>query len=408
MRQYTLAAAACVIVSAVAPLAPARAGDLFTVTVTSNGETNTAGFNTAVQVVDQFKQGELTQLVPGYTSTSIATGVVNYRGLTVNAGFLSNSTTLTFQVPSAGINQTFTGATRDDSATDLLDWLKTGGHYDDIMHELVAVSPSDPVAGNPNSLQSRMVADSFSSAFATAPSATAPAGPAPNSVAVGLEYGHFTGTNANADAITLPLGYAFNVGPDDRYRLSIDLPLTYVNTQGAQTGAASLGIGLTVPITDNWSLTPRISAGATGSVDLGAVAALAAGSVTSAYKFLFDGYGFVIGDMLGYSSSLNLQFGQYSFNPNIENGFTKNGVMLAIPTSKFGFQIPHLPDSDMQVFVTDTRFWGSKLYENNYQEIGFSVGSSQLEVLGNDLRLGVSYIHAPKSNGITANFGFTF
>jgi len=342
-----------------AATAPAFAGDLFTVTVTSGGTTSSTGFNTAEDAINQFKSGELNTLLPTYTQTSIATGNLNYRGLAMTATYATAGTTLRFQVPSIGIDQSFTGTTRDDSQKQLLNFLEKNNSYGAIEHALVAVSAVDPVAGNPTSLQSRMVGDGFNSAFATTPGQT---GIQPNSVGVGLEYGHFTQSSTDIDAYTLPLSYAFNVGPGDKYRLGIDLPLTYTNTQGAQTGAASLGIGLTVPITDHWSLTPRVAAGATGSLDLGSAAALWSGSVTSAYQFTYDGFGFVVGNMLGYSHSLNVALGSYSVDPKIGDGFTKNGAMISIPTSRFGWNMAMLPGADLQLFATDTRFWGTKLY----------------------------------------------
>jgi hypothetical protein len=112
--------------------------------------------------------------------------------------------------------------------------------------------------------------------------------------------------------------------------------------------------------------------------------------------------------MLGYSHSLNVALGSYSVDPKIGNGFTKNGAMISIPTSKFGLNMAMLPGADVQVFATDTRFWGTKLYEDNSQEVGFSIGSSQLKVIGHDLRVGVSYVHGPHSSGVLANLGFHF
>ena len=411
MRPSLLRSVAIALVTATVSGTSAVAGDLFTVTVTSNGVTDTAGFNSAVQAIDELKNGQLNALIPTYNSTSIASGQINYRGLQVEASYPTNGTTLVFQVPSIGLNQSFTGTTRDESQQLLVDYLKKNNEYGAIMHALAAVSPSDPVAGNPTSLQANIVADGFNSAFATSPAVSPTpktSQPAVNTVQVGLEYGHFTNSSTNVDAYTIPLSYSFNVGPEDNYRLSIDLPITYINTQGAQSGAASLGIGLTIPISDNWSLTPRISGGATGSIDLASVAAMTAGSVTSAYKFVYDGYGFIVGNMFGYSHSIDLKFGTYSFDPKIGDAFTKNGVMIDIPTGRWGIDVPFLPGADMQVFATDTRFWGTKLYENSFQELGFNIGSSEVTFISHDIRLGATYIHGQHSNGATANIGFTF
>jgi hypothetical protein len=398
---------------------PAYGADLFTVTVTSNGQTGTAGFNSAEQAIDEFKNGELTTLLPSYTTSSIASGTIDYRGLLVTASYPTSGTTLHFQVPSLGIDQTFTGSDRNASQQDLLNYLKTGNEYGNIEHALAAVSPADPVAGNPGSLQSTMSISGFNAAFSTAPGSTgtsvstshaagAAPGGQPNAIGIGAEFGHFTESNTNINAITIPLSYNFGVGADDKYRIGIELPLTYIDTQGAKSGAASLGLDLTVPVTKYFSLTPRVAAGVTGSLDLASAAALWSSSVTSAFHFGYNGYGFVIGDMLGYSKSLNVSIGSYSVDPRIGDAFTKNGAMIAIPTEKFGLEIPFLPQSDLQLFVTDTRFWGTKLYEMSLQEVGFSFGSSALQVIGQDIRVGATYVHGQHSNGFIANFGFAF
>jgi hypothetical protein len=395
---------------------PAYADDLFTVTVTSNGQTGTAGFNSAEQAIDEFKNGELTALLPGYTTSSIASGTIDYRGLIVTASYPGSGTTLRFQVPSLGIDETFTGTTRNDSQQDLINFLKKSNEYGNIEHALAAVSPDDPVAGNPSSLQSTMVAAGFDAAFETTPgslmlsAAGAPgvSGPPPNAFGFGLQYGHYAQGGTTISAVTLPLSYSFNVGHSDDYRIGIELPLTYVDTQGAQSGMGSLGLDVTVPVTGYFSVTPRVAAGAVGSLDLASAAALWAANVTSALHFRRNGYGFVIGDMLGYSKSIDVSYGSYSVDPKIGDAFTKNGVMVAIPTEKFGINIPFLPASDVQVFVTDTRYWGTKLYEEYAQELGFTFGSSRLDGFFEEARIGATYVHGQHSNGVLGNLALAF
>ena len=87
--------------------------------------------------------------------------------------------------------------------------------------------------------------------------------------------------------------------------------------------------------------------------------------------------------------------------------------MVSIPLERMGAEIGALPGADLQVFATDTYFAGSKLYENNVIEVGFSVGSSRLQVIGHDLRVGLTYLHGTgdggvSSNGLIGNLGFTF
>jgi hypothetical protein len=264
----------------------------------------------------------------------------------------------------------------------------------------------EPLAGNPTSLMSQMVAQGFGSAFSTSTAASNLT--TRNRIGVGLNYGHFSQSNLAVDAITLPLSYAIQFEADPRYRLVFDLPLTYVNVQGASSAAASFGVALTIPVTDAWSLTPRIAYGVTGSLDLASAGSLVTGSVTSAYRIQAGDFGIVIGNMIGQANSLPVSFGTFSVDPRLTNSYVKNGVMLAIPSSRLGIGQGMLAETELQLFVTDTRFWGSKLYEDNMQEVGLSFGTTRASPVGEHLKVGVSYLHGRRSNGFTLNFGFRF
>jgi len=409
MNRVTKLAAVSVLMASAWWPGTSLANDLFNVSVTSSGATASAGFNTAQQALDQLKSGNLNSILPAYTTSSIASGTIDYRGLQVLASYPTTGTALVFQVPSIGINQTFTGATRDQSQQQLVDFLKNNGVYGKIMKQLAAVSPVDPVAGNPSSLMSQMVGNDFSSAFATTPgtinlSSGMTHG---NTIGVGLAYGHFSQSSTSVDSMTLPLSY--NVNLDSGYQIHFDLPLTYVDTNGAKSGAAAFGVGVTIPVNEHWSLTPRISAGAVGSLDLASAAVMTAGSVTSAYRMPIPGdMAVTIGNMAGFAHSVDVTIGSYSVNPNISNGFIKNGAMLAVPAGKFGITGGYLEGTEFQFFLTDTRFFGTKLYEDNHQELGFSFGSPTETFFGKALLAGLTYVHAQHSNGVIANLGWRF
>ena len=61
----------------------------------------------------------------------------------------------------------------------------------------------------------------------------------------------------------------------------IDLPVNWVRSGESDSLSGSLGIGVRLPVTDWWSITPAVRAGVAGSVDLGAAAVVYSGSVTS-------------------------------------------------------------------------------------------------------------------------------
>ncbi|MSP02355.1 MAG: hypothetical protein EXR07_15085 [Acetobacteraceae bacterium] len=113
MKIVGFAAAIGLAALSVAPVA--MAADNFTVTVTSNGSSATLGFASAEPTLNQLKNSALSTTLPAYTTTSIANAVINYRGVTATASYGSAGTALNFTIPAVGLNQTFTGATRNDS-----------------------------------------------------------------------------------------------------------------------------------------------------------------------------------------------------------------------------------------------------------------------------------------------------
>ena len=155
-------------------------------------------------------------------------------------------------------------------------------------------------------------------------------------------------------------------------------------------------------------MTPKISTGATGSLDLGSTGALFSTTVTSAYKFMVWDVDFVMGNMLGFVKSLPVSVGQYSFDPNLTNEFMKNGLMVSRRLGQMGVTNEFFYDAEVQAWFIDTRFTGSKLYDDSYQEVGLSIGRPFGILKGQYLRVGVDLLHSHHSNGGTVNMGYKF
>jgi len=83
--------------------------------------------------------------------------------------FEANSSELIFRIPGKDFEVRFDGGSRDESQEQFEDWLKgefesaeaPGKSLTRFLQITVALSPVDPVAGNPNSLMTRMVIDDF-------------------------------------------------------------------------------------------------------------------------------------------------------------------------------------------------------------------------------------------------------
>ena len=409
MRAYIGAAA-------LAAAGSCLAADLFVVDISSGSQTARATFSNAIDAVDAIEVANLSKYIT-YTGTEVVTGNVNFRGMPMFVGFLTaNSARLTFQVPSLGIDKTFNGsganvpAARDNAQNKLAEFLKNGNLLGAIQKELARVSPVDPVAGNPNSLQSVMISQQFQSSFTAQASNIAPPPPAPgqppqptpNLIGLGVAAGSLKSGDFKSRSASLPFSYTVRSDVTPGHQFVVDVPVTVVETEGARTYSAGIGLTYRRPITSRWALAPAVGYAATGSPDLGSAAQIASGSLTSSYEFPAGRSAVAIGNMIGYYETLKFSAGDYSFNPDIHNTVFRNGIMASVPFnvgSRFAVEYSYI----------NTQFTGTKLYNNMYNEWGITVGSAKgVRGVLSYVRAGVTYIHAPNSKGFTFNGGYWF
>jgi len=401
---------------ALAPLAfvlPTHADDLYRFQVTMNGRTSSFGFQTTQETIDAFSNNSLSRYVQGYTGAQAVDIAVDYRGLRIQTAFPNafggpaNYTELRFTIPSLGIDQRFTGVDRDDSADRLFDYLKSSDLLGLINKKLVAVSPFDPIAGNPNSMMSQMVANDFAGGMGDAGgrSAGAQAGKesSPNLIGLGLRFGQYRQADVDSKSVTLPLSYTIRSDIDPRRQLIISMPVSRTDVQGATSYYTGLGLAYRVPLNDYWTVTPSGNYAVTGSKDLGSMAQMASFSLTSAYVFELSHMDLTIGNMVGYYKTLRFSHDGYSYDPGISNTVLRNGVMLSSPLTVFGKAM------SIEYSLIDTRFSGSELYLSNYHELGVTLGTNRSASSARSfLRAGASYLFSSKSKGLTVNLGYWF
>lgn len=397
---------------------PAMAKDLFQISVDVTTPTTAQGAvaaNTITAIVSQLQDQNLQSLVNAYTPTSAASAVLNIRGVTALASFVANSTTLNFSVPSAGINTSFTGATRNDSEQQLLDFLlKNGGNMaTKLLQQIVAHSPVDPVAGNPGSLQNSMAAADFSIGTGIGLNGvdTPQAGAAgtmlrePNLVAVGGDVGVMNLGGYSSTVVTLPLRYTIAF-PDPRYALTFDLPLTYVSTQGDSSYYGSFGVSLRIPLLTNWYITPSIRGGGAGSLDLGGAAVEYSGGVASRYDIYLQDLKLTIGDGVSLVKTTSLSVGNVHVNYDLTNELWNNGVQAegSLPFTIFG------SPTSWQGYVVDTYVTGSQVYISHYDELGFTVGTRHAmnSQDWNSFRVGGSFAVGSHFTAYKAGFTYRF
>jgi len=393
---------------------------VFTVEVnnTTQGASYSKSFTTVSDTLDGLNVDAIKNQI-SYSDTDALNAKLGFRGLPINLAYGANSNTLTLDIPSIGVSETFTGANRDKSIDALTDWLKKdgGSTVEKMMKELAKVSSVDPIAGNPNSMMSLSVANDFNSGFmnvATKQSSSSVANSTNgNNIMIAPTYSSLDIGDTKSDSYTLPIAYSFNFNRDSRENITFSLPITYVEVEGAKSASLGLGLGYTKPVTKDWVLTPAISYGVAGSVDLGSFAQVASVSLTSSYSWdLPSDYTISMGNMIGYYTTVKFISHEYAYNPGIENIVYRNALMLNIPTKSF------IDNTSLETFIIDTRYTGTALYMEEYQEYGLSYGydNINLNVLTDDttyairksLKVGFSYLNSTKGNGFKVNFGFTF
>lgn len=396
----------------------AWSANLFDLSMDLGGAPVQNGYNSVSGALDSLDGARIQTFFPAYNPLTDALNIsVKFRGLpgpvTVTSAIGSPDLTLT--IPDTGFTKTFTGLTRDASNTALKDWFKKdgGAEVDKLTRKLAELTPSDPLAGNPNSLMSRTIACSFDRGFMNKASminspeqASAPgtSGVNPNLVPLGVGYMNLKQKTANqgtynASSYSLPFGYTWVLG-NPQQQISFDLPVTYMDVQGGQAYSLSPGLSYSHPLNDNWVITPSINYGAMFSMDMGAAGHVLNTAVTSAYTYPTDVFSVHLGNMAGYVTTIPIKTGEYSSDPDISEFNIKNGVMVYVPTQQL------LANTGVELFVLDTRMFGTKLFNQGYTELGLSYGFTKRYTTS--LRLGASYMLAKDNNGFSVNFGYTF
>ena len=151
-----------------------RDGDLFTVTISSGGDSYSREFAHVEQIIKEFRGKTIKNYLPNFNDqTSPFSGIVDFRGLPMYLEVGANSNTFHLRIPEIGLDESFSGSTRDDSLDALEDWMKDNNN--DVLTKIAKWcaknTATDPVAGNPSSMMGRMVSGAFDSGFANQVSA---------------------------------------------------------------------------------------------------------------------------------------------------------------------------------------------------------------------------------------------
>lgn len=389
-------------------------GDYHSATDSITGGTQTAplGFTTVADLFSTSTEGGLRQVNKDYRDEEAAVIRFGYRGLPMVLTTAAGGKAVTLLIPGLDIKTPFYAQpTRDANVEDVKTFLKnSGGEILNRLQQLLAkTSPIDPIAGNPNSLQSRLVSDDFDrnfTQFATNIRAAGPADSTPvnNLLGIGLSYARYTQSGLNSRVTTLPLSYTVRPYRDPRQQWTFYAPLTVTEVAGAKAYNLNLGLAYRVPVTNAWALTPSVGYGIAASPDLGSAAAMQSASLTSQYTLQRAGYELAIGNMLGRYQSRKFSVREYSFDPKISNTVLRNGLLVSIPTRVMGTPMA------FELSWVHTRYSGTELYSSQYNEIGMALGSTKsANAARSYLRASVTYLQGEHDiRGLKLNVGYWF
>jgi hypothetical protein len=394
------------------PLAYAEAPFSISTTIENGGTpvTETESFSDIRAAFDFFKTGTLQNSFSSYNNNSGVSASISYLGTAVTLSLPQNGTSVTFSILGAGVNQTFNGASRDDSISQLVTYLtgNGGAELNTIQRYLASSSPISPLAGNPNSLESSISSSSFSSSgFNTG------ANGSPNSsdgarFGIGVSAGQFSSGGFTGEAYTVPISYAYRFSKSG-WELQLNIPLTYEKISSGSSYAAQAGLGLQIPVLPgtDWYLTPIVSAGATASINFGAAGATYSYALGSRYTYhATQRLALTLGDMIGYVDSIGVKIDNYDINPKISDTVTKNGALAEYETP---WSIGGKPMS-VRAGAAYTEYFGTKLFMNGYSEVFADFGTlTTVDArFFQRLRIGVRGTFGKDYSAVGAGLGYTF
>lgn len=386
-----------------------EAREPFHATVTVDTDSATVSAPNLVDLNRDLRSSNIQDLIPLYTPVSAVSLDINLRGLIANTSFAANSTNLIVNIPDAGITTSFDGGSRDQSLALFRQFIKDGGSaIPKLLKAYARYSPIDPIAGNPNSLMNQMAqADYLLGSLSPLSGCDScwSAQPIVHQFQAGTLATRAFSKGYDTTSITVPLRYSYS--PQGTWAFVLDAPFTYNRNGGASSIYSSLGLGLRMPVTDDWSVTPTFRMGSGGSLDLACSGTFISTGLISVYNLSVCDFVLSLTNYAGYITSTNFWLTGVNFNYHLQNYIFKNGLSI---TSCKGYSVCNRPIY-LKVAFEDSYFAGKRLYIRHFDEVSVALITTHvLPHLDYDcLSLGFGYQFGEKSyKGYTLNIVYQF
>jgi hypothetical protein len=393
-----------------------QAADLFRTDIDVGVETSAQQTNSILDVPDLFDTESLGSLFAGYDpSTDPFVANLDLRGLPTRLVWIPTGSGGTLAFTVLGETVRFTADTLDEAVADFEDWLSgdlevpgSSLSLTKVLQGLVELSPVDPVAGNPNSLQSRMFQTDYNlgsqGPFTTGDERLASA---PNQWELGFDYGYGRGGPYDVQALDLPLGYRWNFR-NPKWSMLFSLPLSVTFTERQWSVLASGGVGFQYRPTDWWALTTMARVGGAGSIDVGALAVLYSVSLTNHMRYQWRGLEIAMTNLGGFSKTIDgLEIGGYDFSYELSNPILTNGGSISGNTA---LELRGRPLA-WRFFGSNTQVFGDAVYMDSQSEVGLGLAvlsSSEGEPF-NAVSLSLSYVFGNNDyDGLSLRARFRF
>jgi Autotransporter beta-domain len=344
---------------------------------------------------------------PGYTSTSQLTSTINLMGVGATVSYPQSSDTVTLSIPELGINESFTGATRRDSAILLRQYLENNPDLlGRIQRRNAALSPLSPITGV-GGVMPRAIMSDFTASFGDTPTriATSQGSASQGAQSVlgaGVVLSSQSVLGAKVKTLAIPLSYTVRNDIDPRRQALLRASIGVTDTAGSRSFQGRVSAGYRFPMSDNWVLTPMAGISLAGSKDAGYAIGVLNGSLASTYTWEFESFDVTMGNMFGYYQSFKPPI-RYAADPKIRLLALVNGAFITQPIMVGERRM------SIEYGFSDTRLGGTEVYQKNSQELSISLGTNKNALSARSFfRATLAFQRAKDSKGATLSVNYWF